>query len=322
MQVRIGLDIGNYDTKTKLTKTPSSFVKRDSKDMMADETIYYKGSYYHPSLERNNQQTDKTENDYCLIMSLFGIAKELIERNKLRYPKCKHEEYQAEINKVDEILLGVGVPVAKFSAYEEKTINYYMSAWADGCEFDYSSKSSGDYHFKFKLKKCKVLPQDILPIACNSKNELTRKYEDYYVIGIGGGTIDVIPVSKGNTDTNFNTFNKGTTILYRQIIRRIMQETGKAMDYSTVEAVLLGKETIIDAQRKNIILEEKEIFCRKMVDELIANGYLVSDRPCFFIGGGALLLKSELEKNKNFTLTEFINDVHANAFFYEALIDS
>lgn len=323
MQTKIGLDLGNYDLKTRNTVTPSSYAERTTKDLIAEESIFYNGLYYVPTLKRNNQQVDKTEGDYCLIMSLFGIAKELIARLNARFPGYNEAQLQDEISKYTEISLGVGLPAGKFSSLARKMVDCYMNAWKDGCEFSYINKSEGEFKFNFKLINCKPFPQDYTAVAFNKRVELPKGVNDYYIIGIGGGTVDIIPVNNTNVDTDqIMTFEKGTTVLYSQIIKRIQQETGKVMEYSTIESILRGENTIIRDERIDIIQREKADFAKKLVDEILHYGYQLSDRPCIFVGGGALLLKDALEANKEFAYTFFMDDVKANAYFFEALLAS
>ena len=164
MHTKIGLDLGNYDLKTRNTVTPSSFAERGNKDLLAEESIHYKNLYYVPTLSRNNQQTGKTVNDYCLIMSLFGIAKELIARLNGRFPGYTNEQLQKEIDKYTEISLGVGLPAGKFNSLARQMVDCYMNAWKDGCSFEYSNKN-GDFSFNFKLVNCTPFPQDFSAVA-------------------------------------------------------------------------------------------------------------------------------------------------------------
>ena len=46
MKITIGIDVGNYDTKTQHTIMPSSFQESDQENKLADENLFYNGKFY------------------------------------------------------------------------------------------------------------------------------------------------------------------------------------------------------------------------------------------------------------------------------------
>lgn len=310
MKFTAGIDLGNYDTKTQHTTTPSSFqVDGNTKNILADEYVLYNGVYYSPTRERNNQQTDKTKDDYCLIMSLFAIGKEIIYQFRAAEPGISDIELQRKISSIDTLKLGVGVPVGLLSSEAEKTKESYLNAWKNGFEFEYNN-----FTFDMKLEKCSVFPQDLTPIILNEDIDVISEFDDIYVFGIGGGTVDVIPCHKKMpvTEKCFS-IEKGSTVMYAEIIKKIQQEFGKTMDYTSVENVLLGQRTIVDEERKKRIKELANIFANKLVDDFIHLGLSLDDYPAVFVGGGALLMKEALMSNPHFVKVAFIEDINANA---------
>ncbi len=320
MQRTIGVDVGNYDTKTQETTTPSSYKRFKIKNVLDEESVFYDGYYYSPTLERNNQQQDKTENDYCFIMSLFAIAKEIIFEIRREHDGISYEDLQREIAKVDEIHLGVGLPVGHLSSLAKKTTDLYYSKMQNGITFIYSANNR-DYEFNFKLTKCAAYAQDYTAVAFNDSLEIPKQFEDYYVIGIGGGTTDYIKVHNARpVIESCSSLIKGTTILYNAIIAVIQQESGRTMDYATVEAVLLNKNTVIDEETKKRIKEVADEYANKLIEELIQKGVKLTDYPSVFIGGGGNMLRPCIEKNSNIARAEFIPDVNANAKYYAEFV--
>lgn len=316
MKLVIGTDIGNFDTKTQHTSTPSSYKCYDTPNLMIEEYVKYKGLFYAPTNERNNQQQDKTANGYCLIMTLFAIAKETIFQLRQKYPGISNEDIQKEINKYDEVALGIGLPAGYYSSLAQKTVDYYNENWANGFEFDYMN-----FHFKLKLVNCAAFPQDFTAVAYNKNVKTVEQFSDYYIIGIGGGTVDIIPVKDSNPQVDkCRTIEKGTTIMYEEIIKTIQQETGNTMEYSTIEKILLNKPSVVDERRKERVKRVAADFANKLVDDFAHTGLRLADNPCVFIGGGALMMKPTLEANPAFVMTEFVEDVHANAVFYAEFI--
>lgn len=317
--VKIGIDVGNYDCKSRHTSTPSSFIGSGTENLLVDTCIFYNGVFYTPSKDRNNQQTDKTKDNYCLIISTFAIAKELLTKIRIKEPSITSKEVQEVLREIKEISIGVGLPAGLLSSQAEPLRLCYMKNWGNGVEFLYKENGT-EFEFNFRLTDCTVFPQDFLPVAYSNELNIPREYKDYNIIGIGGGTTDIIPVSDGNPKVEkCISLEKGTTVLYTECVKKVQQETGKMMDYASVESVLLGNPTIIDAKRKEIIMNCALNYTNKLVDEIIHQGISVSDYPTVFIGGGALLLRKYLEDNSEFGKIEFVEDVCANAMFFEAL---
>ncbi|MBO5371750.1 MAG: ParM/StbA family protein [Lachnospiraceae bacterium] len=312
LRFKVGIDVGNYDTKTQHTSTPSSYKSYEKRNLMLDEYVCYKGMYYSPTNERNNQQVDKTKDNYCLIISLFAVAKEILFQLRQKYPHATDVELQGYIEQIEELSIGVGLPAGYFSQLAESTRNLYLKEWENGFEFEYCG-----FTFKHKLVTCAVLPQDFTAVAWNDNISTIKDFSKYIIVGIGGGTADAIPVENGTPQVNdCISITKGTTVMFSEIIKTIQHETAKTMEYSVVEAVLLGKPTIVDDARKARIKKLAEEFADKLVDDFIHNGLHFSDNPVVFIGGGALLMRKALEKNPNFVKVEFVEDVNANAKYF------
>lgn len=319
MKIKFGVDVGNFDTKSQHTIMPSSFRTSSSGNRLAGENLFYNGTYYIPTMERNNQQKDKTVNDYCIIMTLFSIAKEAIYQITEQYRNETGkdpvpEEIQKKINQYDTFRLGVGLPVGYFASNAAKTAECYKSHFSKGFTFTYNQ-----YEFHLKMEECNVFPQDFVAVAYNEDVKIPKEFEEYYIIGIGGGTADIIPVVNGNPVVeDCKTLEMGTTVMYDYIISSIQRETGDTMNYSSIEAILLNKPSIVNESRKSRIKELSAEFINKLVDELVHRGLRLSDYPCVFVGGGALMMKETLEKNPLIVKSEFITDVNINAKFYAA----
>ncbi len=318
---KIGIDVGNYDTKTQHTSTPSSYKKYSVQNILDEESIFYNGAYYTPTNDRNNQQLDKTEGNYCIYISLFGIAKEIIFQLREKNSKATDLEIQQMISEIDTVDLGIGLPAGHFSALAKKTRELYYAVMGKGIEFDYRY-SNQNYHFSFTLGKCSAFAQDYTAVAFNKSLSIPSDYNNYYIIGAGGGTVDIIPVENGRpcSDKCMSLDNKGTTFMYSEIIKTIQHETGRTMEYMTIDSVLRDKTTIIDEQRKARIKELAVEFGNKLIDDCIHAGLKLTDYPCVFIGGGAILLGEVFKANPNIVKAEFVNDVHANAIYYAEFI--
>ena len=314
MKIKLGVDIGNYDTKSANTTSSSSYSAYKLKNLMLDEYVHYGDCYYALSNARDNQQIDKTENEYSLIMTLFAVAKEIIFQIRSKTPNISDEKVQEIISEIDELSLGVGLPAGFLSKYAPKLKKSYMDAWGNGLQFEYMN-----FHFDMKLVSCEVLPQDFSAVAFNNSLEVVKNFNSYIICGVGGGTVDLIPVSCSKPEIQkMVTLQLGTTVMYSNIAKVIQNETGSNMDYNAIESVLRNRPNVIDEARKARIRELASEYTAKLVDEIEHQGIKLGDYPTVFVGGGALLLREYLEGSNKFAKMEFVEDVNANAKYFTA----
>ena len=316
--IKIGFDLGNYDGKTQSTSTPSSFRKYDTENKLATESLLFESNYYMPTEERDNQEKDKTINDYALIMTLFGIAKEIVAQvsNGTTIPS----EIQRKVNAVKSIQLGIGLPVGYFSSLAKKTLAYYEKCFANGISFAYKGPSTGDNYIYYNLLVDKVMiyPQDVIAVARNQSLHIPREYDDYYIFGIGGGTVDIIPIrNKAPQVEDCVSLALGTTEMYKFVSKYLQQNGGDEKDYQIIEKVIRDQNTILSLEEKTKIKESVAYYADKLVQNFIHRGLKLKDYPSVFIGGGALLLQPYIESKKDvFAKVEFVKNVNENAVYY------
>lgn len=313
--INIGVDVGNYDVKTQNTIVPSGYASSAIKPLLADEYLYYNGMYYYASAERLAVIADKTVNDQCIILSLIAIAKEILY--VLQNDK-NVKDIQKAITDVKEIKLGIGLPPGQLNALADRTIKAYEDAMKLGVHYSYAN-----YNFSFRLMKCKVFPQDFTGAFINPECNIPKKYSRYYIVGIGGGTADVIPVIDNMPDVdNCDSFPYGTRIMYSKVIRNVRKQTGVTIRENTVEDVLRGRQTILKEDVKKAIFDCSTAFTNEFFNECSQNGYEFRELPVVFIGGGPLLLRKIIDSNPLLCEEhEYIKDVHANAKYYAMYID-
>lgn len=319
-KLKIGVDIGNYDTKTQSTITPSSFSKYKTEPLMASEVLTFNGSYYIPTTKRDNQEKDKTKDDYALIMTLFAVAKEVISQIHI---KESSQDIQKEVDEVKSISLAEGLPVGYYSELSKKLQSYFLDVFQNGVSFAYKGDLTKMQNvvFNLKVENIGIYPQDITGVALNQSLSIPKTYDDYYIVGMGGGTIDIIPMKdKLPQVPECVSIPKGTTEMYKEMSTYLQQNGFGEKDYQLIEKVLAGKNTIVPIDEQLVMREYVETFTDKLVDDLTHRGLKLLDYPTVFIGGGALLLRPYLSKNKAFRKVEFVESVNANAYYYSKAI--
>lgn len=294
----IGVDNGNANTKTVHTTFTSGITKHDLKPPMADEIIFFNGKYYTLSTKRNTYTRDKTKNEDCFVLTLFAIAKEIIEDGK----------YEPIL----DIDLAVGLPPEHYSLLKDKFGNYFEK-FGKRIEFDYNDK-----HFTVNMNSVMVFPQAFSAVVSNTSK--LKNYSRTYIVDIGGYTTDVLLLANGKPDLSYCRSLELGIITMNNIIKG---RTSTAFDIRIEEEhiydVLSGRPTVLSDEVQQFIKEEAEKHAENILDNLREQGIDLKANPAIFAGGGALLLKPYLEKSTKTQLVEFLPDVSANAVGYTIL---
>lgn len=325
-----GVDIGNMNSKTVHTSTPSGFSEHEKKPFSTDEYLFYNGKYYIPESERFPYLKDKTQNEHAFILTLMALGKEILYRAELNHKtkKTKAEKnpalkdkvisIQEEINRYTVINLGVGVPPIHFSSLMQPTLDYYKTHFADGVSFIYN-----DYNFNLKLNECACYAQDLAAVVSYPKKKDTDSvvnFSSYYAIDIGGQTVDAITFINGRIDLKkCDTKTIGVLTMYEGIVRDIEADTGKHLSKDLIERVLRNEPTILSEEIKLLIQKHAGNWLNYILGSLIQFGMDFDSYPVLFIGGGSLLFKRFIDEY-HLVKYEFINNPNANALGYEMMI--
>ena len=324
-----GIDVGNFDTKSPNTVTPSGFVSYKNPPYNSKECLFIDETYYEQSENRFPYIEDKTVNDNMYILTLFAISKEIIfeaEKNiesKLEQVKVsaaeKHNLVQEYISSITKINLGIGLPVSHYSRNKETYINYYITRMNNGIFYEY-----GGYTFSYSLNKINCYPQDLSAVSTyktkNKNSILNMPNPTYYAIDIGGWTVDIISVIKNRIDGKGASKPLGVLAMYEKIINDIDIQTGIRVEATDIEDILRGNESFLSDETKNIIYSDTKLWVEDIINVLVQNGILIQTRPVLFIGGGSQLLKKYLKESERFTKHEFISNSKVNARGYAKLI--
>lgn len=328
----LGVDVGNFDTKTQSTVTPSGFAEYKQLPFVSDNYILYNGMYYMQNENRFPYLSDKTSNENMFILSLFGIAKEIIayaEKNVRRkeadsiesMPKAELTlKIQGEIDLIEQINVGMGLPLVNYGKDKDAYIDYYKKRFGDSIEFEY-----GEYHFCFSVNEIGCYPQGFAAVVTYnpSKPDSIMKVakKTYYAVDIGGWTIDIITIVNNEITDKCTSKSLGVLAMYENIINDVEMQTGYALERVDIEAVLKEEETFLPDEIKDIINKDAEKWFERIKNELVQYGLLIKARPVLFLGGGSQLFKRFIRKNRDFVKCEFIPNPKANAKGYAILVE-
>lgn len=315
----IGCDLGNSDTKTTHTKTPSAFGTFSKLPGIANECLFFNGKYYVPSEDRisvTDPEKYNTDSEFGIVLTLFGIAKEL------RY--LKRNNYLAlEEDMVIPIELAIGLPPGHLGLLD--TVKTYFSGYFNKEIYVEYRKGNQTTAFHLDVKDFSIFPQGYA--ACveqtyTGKLSITKRVRDYYIIDIGGITVDVVPIRKGLPEANSTvSLEMGTLKMFDAISDKITGEDQIVLDETVIKNILVRDKTYVDEHIKEKVFDIAEEWTERIISKLRQRGIEFRAYPCIFMGGGSVLLKYFLERNNllDFNKINFILDAHANAIGYEYL---
>lgn len=303
--VIFGIDHGNGNIKTEHMVFPCGFVRQgiQPKECFGRNVLKYKGNYYMLSDTRMPYKADKTTDLDYFILTLFALAEESVKQ-------------EINLNGKD-VILSIGLPPADYAFQHEKFKKYFFNEMKNGIAFSFNGKNTMAY-----LKDVQVTPQNYAAVMC-LKQQVIQKYRTVFCVDIGDGTVDLLAIKKGRPDLKVCVSLKfGIAVMRSEIINIIQQDFGFQLDSDTVEQVLMQEENVLP---KEIVFRIQEIakeWTWKIINEL--HSYVPDFRinPTVFCGGGAGLLKEYLEESKAFGLTEYIEDIKANAIGYQMIAES
>lgn len=332
--LKLGVDVGNSDTKSQNTSIASGYQKYANKPLIAKKILEYENQYYVAEDEyRFPPKKDKMENDHCFILTLMSIAEEIMFQLHEKLGTCNPELLQKKISEISEIKLGIGLPPGHFSdplKGAASLTKYYEEKFSDGIIFNYDG-----FDFSFKVSKIRAFPQDFIAMYSCPDAFIPKHYKSskYTIIGIGGGTTDIVPIINNTPDVNnCRSLIMGSRIMYDKIISSVQRNTGEALLESDIERVLMGEMTILPAQIKEIIKSSADDFAKNIIDTVSQSGVNFISTPIVFFGGGCLLIKETLNdimktihpettSETEQQYWEFVSDRNANAKAYAKFVD-
>ena len=314
----LGIDVGNYDTKSQHTTTPSGFEgPHPEKPLMAGEYLEFDNKYYVPTTQRFPYEKDKTRSERCIILTLFAIAREIHYAVTKSKPNLSHEDTQKLISNIKEIALGVGLPPTHYTkARIVELSSYYKKYLKGGAKFTWNG-----YDFDLRMTACRVYPQGA-SAATDPENKFKDGYPAYFIIDVGGYTVDIMKFVNNAIDGKWSSKEEGILTMHDDIISKVHMNFDVTLDNSLIEDILMNRKTIISDEIQNYVKERAQQHADTIVDIARQLGVEYKAYPVGFCGGGSLLLKDNILKNQliNKDATVFLTDPCANAKGFATLL--
>ena len=294
----ISIDHGNKQIKTNHRTFVSGLRESDTKPPFGKDVLFYKGKYYTLTDQRIPYMRDKTADERYFILTLFAVAFELAGT-----------EYRKD--EIVDVQLAVGLPPAHYGAQYERFENYFLNR--DIIDFQLDGRP-----YSVFISTAICFPQAyaaIMPIY-----QRIHSYSKVAVLDIGGFTADYLLMKNGEIDlTSCDSLENGVILLYNKVRSKVNSELDLLLDEGDVDAILMGKKT----QYPDAAIRLTEQMAQEFINDLFSTlrERMLDLQYCkvVFVGGGAILLKRQIETSGKVGTPFFVPKINANADGYEYL---
>ena len=295
----IAIDHGNKQVKTVHGNAIVSGVQKSKTRPYGRDVLKYGGSYYTLSAQRIPYQKDKTTDERFFILSLFAIAEEI-------------EAQGAYISGLMPIDLAIGLPPAHFGAQNKAFMRYFKRK--EPIYFSYRDKL-----YSILIRNVQCYPQ-AFAAAAMMLGELAT-VPRALILDVGGFTADYLLLKNGRADlSTCDSLENGVILLYNRIRSKASSDLDVLLEETDVDAILLQEQGNSYGEEVAALVEyQAQEFVNDMLGALRERQLDLSTGPVIFVGGGACLLRRQIEVSGRVAHPIFVEDVNANAKGFEYL---
>lgn len=294
----IAIDHGNKQMKTIHCPPFVSGLVESITRPFGSNILEYQDKFYTLSNQRIPYKRDKTEDDRFFILTLFGIAEELhIE-----------EKYGEEVVHVS---LAVGLPPAHYGAQSQAFIRYFLGRGI--VNFQYH-----DNPYTIYIKDVRCYPQ-AFAAAVTMMNKLLDKPR-VLIVDIGGFTADYLMMRSGRADLSIcDSLENGVILLYNRIRTKVNSEFDILLEETDIDDILKNSKSGYSPEVISLVEKLAQNFINDLANSLRERMLDLMSGTVVFVGGGAILLRRQIEASGKVRNAVFVEDINANAKGYEFL---
>lgn len=294
----IAIDHGNKQIKTAHTQPFTSGLIQSDTPGFGTDFLMYQGKYYTLTDQRIPYRRDKTEDERFFVLTLFAIAREVEAMG----------QYSSNLMRIQ---LAVGLPPAHFGMQTKRFTSYFDGRGAISFQF------CGKPYAVF-VEDIACFPQSFSAAVATVKN-LTA-IPKAVVVDIGGFTADYVCLRGGVPDmAACDSMEHGVILLYNRIRARVNAELDILLDEDEIDRVLRGEGGDTALEVKEVIEREAQEFVNDLLSGLRERMIELKSGKLIFLGGGAMLLRRQIEASGKIGQATFVEDINANAKGYEYL---
>lgn len=123
---------------------------------------------------------------------------------------------------------------------------------------------------------------------------------------------------KGDLST-CDSLEKGVILFYNGIRSRVNAEFDRLLEESDIDAILKGEPVVHSPEIVEMVQRQAQVFVNDLFKQLRERQLDLRSSKAVFVGGGAALLRREIEKSGKVENAIFVEDIAANAKGYEML---
>ena len=231
-----------------------------------------------------------------------------LHRHQRTQMQSERVQYSGSLMRVQ---LAVGLPPAHFGVQAKRFINYFNGRGA--VAFQFKGKP-----YAIFIENTACFPQSVSAAAATVKN--LASFPRALVVDIGGFTADYVRLRNGVPDmAACDSLENGVILLYNRICAKANAELDILLEESEIDRILRGEDQ--DAAPEVIALAEREAqeFSNDLLSGLRERMLELKSGKVIFLGGGATLLRRQIEASGKIGQAIFVEDINANAKGYEYL---
>lgn len=295
----IAIDHGNKQVKTVHGNAIVSGVQKSKTRPYGRDVLKYGGSYYTLSAQRIPYQKDKTTDERFFILSLFAIAEEIEAQGA----------YTSGLMPID---LAIGLPPAHFGAQNKAFVRYFKRK--EPIYFSYRDKL-----YSILIRNVQCYPQ-AFAAAAMMLGELAT-VPRALILDVGGFTADYLLLKNGRADlSTCDSLENGVILLYNRIRSKASSDLDILLEETDVDAILLqGQGSSYGEEAATLVEYQAQEFVNDMLGALRERQLDLRTGRVIFVGGGACLLRRQIETSGKVAHPVFVENVNANAKGFEYL---
>ena len=294
----ISIDHGNKQVKTIHHAPFTSGLVCSEVRPFGGETLTYQGKYYTLTDQRIPYRRDKTEDERFFVLTLFAIAYELETASF----------YGAGPVRVQ---LAVGLPPAHYGAQQKRFAEYFLNRGT-------VSFTLHDRQYEVLIDEVSCYPQSYA--AAITVFQTLQSSPRALIIDIGGFTADYLLLRNGEGDLSVcDSLENGVILLYNRIKSRVAAEQDLLLDETEIDAILLGRDSGQPDAVSQIVRHQAQEFVSDLLSSLRERMLELKSGKVIFTGGGAVLLRQQIEASDKVREPVFIEDIAANVKGYQLL---
>ena len=294
----ISIDHGNKQVKTIHHAPFTSGLVCSEVRPFGGETLTYQGRYYTLTDQRIPYRRDKTEDERFFVLTLFAIAYELEAASF----------YGAGPVRVQ---LAVGLPPAHYGAQQKRFAEYFLNRGT-------VSFTLHDRPYEVLIDEVGCYPQSYA--AAITVFQTLQSSPRALIIDIGGFTADYLLLRNGEGDLSVcDSLENGVILLYNRIKSRVAAEQDLLLDETEIDAILLGRDSEQPDAVSQIVRHQAREFVSDLLSSLRERMLELKSGKVIFTGGGAVLLRQQIEASDKVREPVFIEDIAANGRGYQLL---